>query len=89
MIDKISESFKEISIEESRFISKLLFGKLITKIDFIEGKVSNVSTFNIINLEVSEGSFEKAFDRWKCYKINDFVTPKGSVVQASAENMFL
>lgn len=62
----------------------------------IKGKASNVTTFNIINLEVAEGSFEKGFDKWKNYKINDYLTPKvkynyiqGHTVEATAENVFL
>ncbi len=34
------------------------------------------SPFNIINLDVKEGSFDKAFERWKFYKISGFKTPK-------------
>ena len=36
LIDKISEGYKEISPDEARFINKLLFGRMITKIDFQE-----------------------------------------------------
>lgn len=44
------------------------------------------SPFNIINLDVKEGSFDKAFERWKFYKISGFKTPKGTNVDAVAEN---
>lgn len=36
LIDKMSESYKETSPEEAKFISKILFGKMMTKIDFLE-----------------------------------------------------
>ena len=35
LIDKMSESYKETS-EEAKFISKILFGKMMTRIDFLE-----------------------------------------------------
>ena len=34
LLEKISDGYKNTSIDESRFINKLLFGKMITKIDF-------------------------------------------------------
>lgn len=36
LIDKLSDSYKEVSPDQAKFISKLLFGKMNTKIDFIE-----------------------------------------------------
>jgi hypothetical protein len=36
LIDRMSDGFKEVSPEEAKLISKLLFGKMLTKIDFLE-----------------------------------------------------
>ena len=57
---------------------------MATRIDFGEGKTTKMATFNIINLEVAEGCFEKAFEQWRSYRIEGYETAKGSKVTASA-----
>lgn len=39
-----------------------------------EGKIIKNTRFNIINLDVNEGSLEKALEKWKKYEIEDYMT---------------
>lgn len=57
LIDRLSQGYKEAAPEDARFIKKLLFGRMATRIDFAEGKTTKTVPFNIINLDVAEGSF--------------------------------
>lgn len=41
LLDAISESYKTTTPEDSRHIKKLLFGKMVTKIDYGEVTISN------------------------------------------------
>lgn len=40
LLDAIGESYKNTAPEDARFIKKLLLGKMMTKIDYQEGKLN-------------------------------------------------
>ena len=79
LLDSIGECYKHTSPEDERFIKKLLLGKMLTKIDYHEGKISKNAEFNVINLDSCYGSFGKAFEVWKRYQIPGFTTPNVSM----------
>lgn len=63
----------------------MLFGKLSVRTYHSEGKSLRNTRFNIINLDSSYGSLEKALEHWKKYDIEDYLTENKKIVKASVE----